>query len=129
MPRQGSVSGEPSVEPDQNAISAGTAKSQGCALGGRPRRRIAGPGGRRSNEFEWGASMKASKRYVVTFFKTVTNDYGRDHEIRQRAIEVFAVDEADALTKAKRELCRLEHLGDWSQHADRYEVEQPDFPS
>jgi len=44
-------------------------------------------------------------------------------------VEVFGQDERDALKKAKAEFCRLDRLRHWSQHADRYQVAQPDFPS
>lgn len=68
------------------------------------------------------------KCYVVTFYKTVLSDYGRDTEIRQRAIEVFEDDEASAIEAAKAEFCRQESVGDWSLRANRIVVEQPEFP-
>jgi len=73
--------------------------------------------------------MSVKRRYVVSFLKTVTDDYGHDQQIRQHAIEVFSESKEEAVEQAKAELCRLEHLSDWSQHADRYEVAEPDFPS
>lgn len=69
------------------------------------------------------------KRYVVTFYKTVTTDYGEDREIVQRAVEVFANDDARALDAAKAEFARLEGLADWSLHASRFTVEGPGVPS
>jgi hypothetical protein len=67
---------------------------------------------------------QTEKRYVVTFFKTVTDDYGRDREIRQRTVEVGAADEGTAVQLGIRALCRAESLTDWSHHADRYEVKE-----
>lgn len=69
------------------------------------------------------------KHFLVTFYKTVTTDYGNDQEIKQRALEVFAEDEAEALETAKAEFARLEGLTDWSLRANRCTVEQPDEPS
>ena len=67
---------------------------------------------------------KRERRYAVAFFKMVADDYGRDREICQRATEVLAVEEGEALRRAMADLCRLEGLSHWSQHADRYEVEE-----
>ncbi len=66
--------------------------------------------------------LQEQDRYVVTFFKTVITDYGDDREITQRTIEVSATDQNDALDRAKEELCRLDEIGHWSHHADRYEI-------
>ena len=66
--------------------------------------------------------MKAGKHYVVTFYKTVTSDYGRDVEIQQDVIKVAAADEQHALAQAKDEFCHRRGLHDCSLHADRYEV-------
>jgi hypothetical protein len=68
--------------------------------------------------------MKRGKHYVVTFYKTVTSDYGRDVEIQQDVIKVAASDEQHALDQAKDEFCRRRGLHDYSLHADRYEVRQ-----
>jgi hypothetical protein len=73
--------------------------------------------------------MAAKKRYVVNFFKTVSTSFGEDREVRQGSIEVFADEEADALAQAKVELCRQQGVSDWRQRADRWTIEQPDFPS
>jgi hypothetical protein len=69
------------------------------------------------------------KRYVVNFLKTVSDDYGQDREILQHAVEVFAADRGAAVEQAKAELCRTENLSHWTQHADRFEVIEPEFPS
>ena len=71
--------------------------------------------------------MTEKKPYLVSFFKTVITSYGNDHEICQRTVEVTAADEDEALQQAKDELCRAERLVDWSQHADRYELEYVDL--
>ena len=70
--------------------------------------------------------MTSDKRYRVTFYKTITTDYGRDREIEQRVVEVVAADEESALELAKREFCRLKRLPDWTIHADRCAIEQRD---
>lgn len=69
------------------------------------------------------------KRYVVTFYKTISSDYGEDKDILQGRFEVFADSEETALEEAKAEFCRRERLHDWMLHANRCEVEQPDPPS
>jgi hypothetical protein len=73
--------------------------------------------------------MIAERAYIVTFFKTVSTDFGQDREIRQRAVEVSAPNEFEALKKAKAEFCRREGLTDWAGHADRFEVTEAGFPS
>lgn len=67
--------------------------------------------------------MTARCHYVVTFYKTVTDDRGWDHEICQDVIRLRARDESSALSRAKAEFCRSRGLHDWSQHVDRYQVE------
>ena len=73
--------------------------------------------------------MTSRKPFVVTFYKTVSTDSGQDREIRQRTVEVFALNEQAALKEAQAELCRTENLTDWTLHADRYEVMPQTFPS
>ena len=73
--------------------------------------------------------MTTRRPFVVTFYKTVSTDFGEDREIKQRTVEVFAPNEQDALKEAQAELCRQESLSDWALHADRYEIRHPDFPS
>ena len=73
--------------------------------------------------------MASKKPYVVTFFKTVSTDFGEDREIRQRTVEVVAANDDDALKEAQAELCRKENLANWTLHADRYEINEVGFPS
>ncbi|MEX0760013.1 MAG: hypothetical protein WD100_10575 [Tistlia sp.] len=68
--------------------------------------------------------MATERRYVVTFYKTITTDYGHDKEIEERVLEVTAVDEQTALERAQAEFCRLKELSDWRLHADRCAVEE-----
>lgn len=68
-------------------------------------------------------ARRRPRRYVVTFYKTVSDAYGHDREICQRTLEVVAADPEAALEEGAAELCRLDRLSDWSQHADRYEIE------
>lgn len=67
-------------------------------------------------------NVNSHKRYIVTFFKIVTDDYGSDREICECVIKLHAVDEGSAVAQAKEEFCRSKGLHDWSAHADRYEV-------
>jgi 1,2-phenylacetyl-CoA epoxidase PaaB subunit len=69
------------------------------------------------------------KRYIVTFYKGVADDQGHESEVLQHQVEVFAASERAALQQAQAGFCRRHGLADWSQHADRYQVDQPDFPS
>jgi hypothetical protein len=75
------------------------------------------------------ARAQRKLRYVVTFFKTVTDDCGHDREICQRTIEVAAADKGAALSEAAAEFCRLDGISGWSLHADRYEVSNIDQSS
>ena len=69
------------------------------------------------------------RRYIVTFYKGVANDQGHESEILQHQVEVFATSEEEALQQGQADFCRRRGLPDWSHHADRYQVDQPDFPS
>jgi len=71
--------------------------------------------------------MNTEKHYVITFYKTVTDDYGHDRELEQSVIEVEAADEQVALVQAKDEFCRRRDLHHWSLHADRYEIRLEDI--
>ena len=72
--------------------------------------------------------MTTRKPFVVTFYKTVSTDFREDREIKQRAVEVFALNEQDALKEAQAELCRIENLTDWALHADRLRDHASGFP-
>ena len=67
--------------------------------------------------------------YIVKFFKTVINDTGHEFEACQGSVETLAVDRAEASAFAKHRFCEAEGLCDWSQHADRVEVLEADYPS
>lgn len=69
------------------------------------------------------------KRYIVTFYKTVCGHYGRDRDVRERVVEVFADGREEAVESAKDEFCQHSKIADWKLHADRYTVEEPDMPS
>lgn len=66
--------------------------------------------------------MTPKKRYAVSFYKTVTSDYGRDQKVCQRVVQVEAADEEAAVELAKQEFCRLRHLPNWRLHADSCDV-------
>jgi len=61
--------------------------------------------------------------YCVTFYKTVTTDYGHNIEIIQQAIQVLAPNEQSAIENAQSEFCRLRGLHNWSWHSDRFKIE------
>jgi hypothetical protein len=69
------------------------------------------------------------RSYVVNFLKTVTTDYGRDAEICQRTITVRAANPEEAAGEAIRQFCTLENVPNWLEHADRYVVQEAEFPS
>ena len=71
--------------------------------------------------------MTANDCFAVTFYKTITDNYGRDCEISQGVIELFAPDEESATSQAKEQFCRSRRLRDWSFHADRYEIRKSDL--
>lgn len=67
--------------------------------------------------------------YIVKFFKTVINDTGQEFETCQYSVQTLAADKLEAASFAKHNFCQAEHLSDWSQHADRVEVLEAEFPS
>jgi hypothetical protein len=60
--------------------------------------------------------------YVVHFMKDVLGGNGRECEICQSTIEIEAPSEILATELAKQKFCQLEHLCDWSLHADRIKI-------
>jgi len=62
-------------------------------------------------------------KYRVRFFKTLTNSYGKSFEVCQRSLDVHSACNPDrAVDFAKRHFEHLEHVPDWSLHADYIEV-------
>jgi hypothetical protein len=49
--------------------------------------------------------------------------------VAQHQVEIFAASEDEAVQEAQADFCRRHGLPNWSQRADGYQVEQPDFPS
>jgi hypothetical protein len=68
-------------------------------------------------------------RFVVHFMKDVLGENGREQEIRQCTVEVDAVSKTEATQLAKQKFCETQGLSDWSDHADRMQVKEGDFPS
>jgi hypothetical protein len=68
-------------------------------------------------------------RYMVRFVKDVLGDNGRQAEICQSSMEIDAKNKLDAAELAKKNFCGLEHLSDWSLHADRIQIVDAEFPS
>lgn len=67
--------------------------------------------------------------FVVRFMKDVLGENGRQCEVCQSVLEVDAANENEAAEVAKERFCRIQHLHDWSLHADRIHVRAADFPS
>ena len=67
--------------------------------------------------------------FVVRFMKDVLGDNGRHCEVCQSSVEVDASNEDEAAEVAKQTFCRMQHLNDWSLHADRVNIRAADFPS
>src|ERR1700746_2733356 len=67
--------------------------------------------------------------FVVRFMKDVLGENGRQCEVCQSIVEVYAANENEAAEAAKQTFCRTQHLSDWSLHADRINVRAADFPS
>ena len=72
---------------------------------------------------------KSMSRFVVHFMKDVLGENGREQEIRQCTVEVDAASKTEAIQLAKQEFCETQGLSDWSDHADRMQVKEGDFPS
>jgi hypothetical protein len=68
-------------------------------------------------------------RFVVHFMKDVLGENGREQEIRQCTVEVDAASKTEAIQLAKQKFCETQGLSDWSDHADRMQVKEGDFPS
>ena len=67
--------------------------------------------------------------FVVRFMKDVLGDNGRHCEVCQSIVEVDASNEDEAAEVAKQTFCRMQHLNDWTLHADRVNIRAADFPS
>ena len=67
--------------------------------------------------------------FVVRFMKDVLGDNGRHCEVCQSIVEVDASNEDEAAEVAKQTFCRMQHLNDWSLHADRVNIRAANFPS
>jgi hypothetical protein len=68
-------------------------------------------------------------RFVVHFMKDVLGENGREQEICQCTVEVDAASKTEATRLAKQKFCETQRLSDWSDHADRMQVKEGDFPS
>jgi hypothetical protein len=68
-------------------------------------------------------------RFVVHFMKDVLGENGREQEIRQCTVEVETASKNEAIQLAKQKFCETQGLSDWSDHADRMQVKEGDFPS
>ncbi|MEE7504182.1 hypothetical protein ACLBXO_27290 [Methylobacterium sp. C33D] len=60
--------------------------------------------------------------YRVTFYKTVADDTGHEHRVRQHAVLVRAPSDVSAIWQAKALLCADARVVDWRLRADSCEV-------
>ena len=70
------------------------------------------------------ASNEDVRKYIVSFYKVVMDDYGRDHEICQQQLEIVAADRRSALAEDVYKFCEREEIADWSLRADRFEIDE-----
>ncbi|MDP4004931.1 hypothetical protein [Methylobacterium sp. NEAU K] len=62
------------------------------------------------------------RTYIVTFYKTVSDDTGHDHHVLQRQVAVRAQSDVSAEWQAKAMLCEHARVIDWRLRADTCEV-------
>ena len=68
-------------------------------------------------------------RFIVHFMKSVLGENGHEKEICQCTVEVDSANKTDATDLAKQKFCETQGISDWSDHADRMQVKEGDFPS
>jgi hypothetical protein len=68
-------------------------------------------------------------RFIVRFIKNVLGENGHEQEICQDTIEVNASSRSEASKLAQEKFCQHHGLSRWSDHADRVQVNEADFPS
>ena len=61
--------------------------------------------------------------YRVSFFKNLTDNYGRSVDACQGTVEVRAASEARAIELARQRFAELKDIGIWSMRADYEKVE------
>ena len=62
--------------------------------------------------------------FRASFMKTVTDSFGYDRDICQRAVLVEAPDRDEAIRSAQRQFCSLENIRSWSYRADAISVNE-----
>lgn len=68
-------------------------------------------------------------RYIARFMKDVLGENGHEKEICQRSLEIEAANKARAADAAKIKFCEAESVRDWSLHADRVQITEPQIKS
>jgi hypothetical protein len=68
-------------------------------------------------------------QYQVRLLKRVSNDIGREAQVLQRAFEVEATSEVEALKAARALYCSLLQISDCSFYTDAFEVERLSWES
>jgi len=64
------------------------------------------------------------ERYRVCFFKNLINSYGKPFDVCQRSIVIHSArNQERAIKAAQARFARLEHIGDWTLHADKVEAQ------
>jgi hypothetical protein len=59
--------------------------------------------------------------------KDVLGENGHEAEVCQSSLEIDALSEGQATEMAKQKFCEQQALCNWSLHADRIMIEQPDL--
>lgn len=68
-------------------------------------------------------------RYIARFMKSVLGENGHEAEICQRSVEIEAANRGCAVELAKTKFCEAENVNNWALRADRYRIEDTEFPS
>jgi hypothetical protein len=68
-------------------------------------------------------------RFIVRFMKDVLGENGRQQEICQGTFEVDARNQTEARKVAELKFCQSHGVLKWSDHSDRVDVKEGDFPS
>jgi hypothetical protein len=61
-------------------------------------------------------------KFLVTFFKCVTDANGHEIEAPQDSIELSCPNMRDAIETATRQFAETRHIANWNLHADRIAI-------
>lgn len=66
--------------------------------------------------------MRVMLKYLVRFYKRVSDDTGHEHDVLQRQTLICARSEVSALYEAKARFCETLQIADWRLRADTCEI-------